>query len=128
MTSEPVSTRSSGNPFADLGLADADTRLAKARLAQKITAIMREQNLTQEQVSEKLGIDQPRVSRIIRGQLKEVSLEKLLALVKRLNMDIEINVTPNPEPARPARLAVSYSSDRMAANGGATRPDRVQFD
>jgi predicted XRE-type DNA-binding protein len=115
MTREPVSTRSSGNPFADLGLADADTRLAKARLAQKITAIMREQGLTQEQVAEKIGIDQPRVSRITRGQLKDVRLEKLLEYVNRLNMDIEISVTPNPEPSRPARLAVLYPQDRMAA-------------
>jgi len=128
MTREPASTRSSGNPFADLGLSDADTRLAKARLAQKIAAIMREQGLTQEQVAEKLGVDQPRVSRITRGQLKDVRLEKLLEYVNRLNMDIEISVTPNPEPSRPARLSVLYLQDRMAAADSDSRPDPVRFD
>jgi predicted XRE-type DNA-binding protein len=128
MTRKPVSTRSSGNPFADLGMADADTRLAKAKLALQITAFMLEQNLTQEQVAEKLGVDQPQVSRITRGELKTISLEKLLALVNRLNMDVEINVMPNPEPARAAHLVVCYPEDRMAATGEAGGPERVRFD
>jgi predicted XRE-type DNA-binding protein len=128
MTRKPVSIMSSGNPFADLGMADADTRLAKAKLALQITAFMREQNLTQEQVAEKLGIDQPQVSRIASGQLKTVSLEKLLALVNRLNMDVEITVMPNPEPARRAHMIVCYPDDRMAAAGEAGSPERVQFD
>jgi predicted XRE-type DNA-binding protein len=128
MSRKPVSTKSSGNPFADLGMADADTRLAKAKLALQITAFMREHNLTQEQVAEKLGTDQPQVSRIVRGQLKTVSLEKLLALVNRLNMDVEINVMPNPEPARRAHMVVCYPEDRMVAAAAVGKPDRVRFD
>ena len=128
MTGKPVSRRSSGNPFADLGMTDPDTRLAKAKLALQITAFMREHNLTQEQVAEKLGIDQPQVSRIARGQLKTVSLEKLLALVNRLNMDIEINVMPNPEPARPAHMVVCSPEDRIAAAGDPRNRESVRFD
>ena len=127
MTRKPVSSPSSGNPFTDLGMADADTRLAKAKLAQKITAFMRERAFTQEQVAEKLGIDQPRVSMLVRGQLKSFSLEKLMKLVNRLNMDVEITVMPNPEPARRAHMVVCYSEDSMAAAGDG-KPEGVRFD
>jgi predicted XRE-type DNA-binding protein len=128
MTRKPVSSPSSGNPFADLGMTDADTRLAKAKLAQKITAFIRERESTQDQVAEKLGIDQPQVSMIVRGQLKNFSLEKLMKLVNRLNMDVEINVMPNPEPARRAHMVVCYPEDRLAAAGDVGSPERVRFD
>jgi predicted XRE-type DNA-binding protein len=128
MSRKPVSTRGSGNAFADLGMADPDTRLAKARLAQKITAIMHEQNLTQQQIAEMLDVDQPQVSRITRGQLKDFSLEKLMALVNRLNMDIEISVTPNPESARRAHLIVRDHVDGVAAAGEGSQPERFRFD
>lgn len=127
MTRKPFSTRGSGNAFADRGMADPDTRLAKARLAQKITAIMHEQNLTQRQIAEKLDVDQPQVSRITRGQLKDFSLEKLMALVNRLNLDIEISVIPNLEAARRAHLIVRDQVDGVAATGEGSRPERVRF-
>jgi len=127
VTREPVSTRSSGNPFADLGMTDPDLRLAKAKLAQKITAIMREQGLTQVQIAEKLGIDQPQVSRITRGVLKDFSIDRLMELVKRLNQDIEISVRENPEPCRPARMVVTYPEFAIAADGP-NRADRMKFE
>lgn len=107
MSREPVSIRGSGNPFADMGMDDADARLAKARLAQRITAIMRERDLTQQQLADTLGIDQPQVSRISRGQLQDFSLERLMHLVNSLNQDIEITVRNNSEPSRPAHLMVT---------------------
>jgi predicted XRE-type DNA-binding protein len=128
MSRKPVSSPSSGNPFADLGMSDAETRLAKARLAQKITAVMHEHDLTQEQVADKLGIDQPQVSKLTRGQLKNFSLEKLLTLVTRLDMDVAITITQNPEPTRPARLTVSYSEDRLVAAGERHSGVGIRFD
>lgn len=118
MSRKPVSRVSSGNPFADLAVPDADTRLAKAKLAQKITAVMREMNLTEMELAEMVGIAQPMVSMIARGELGPFSLDRLIELVKRLNMDIEIRVSPNPEAARSARTVVSYQeeSDGLAAS------------
>jgi predicted XRE-type DNA-binding protein len=120
MSGDTEFTLSSGNPFADLGMADADLRLAKARLAQQVLAVMREEGLTQIQVAERMGIDQPQVSRITRGQLKDFSLEKLIELVRRLNMDVKISVTPNLEPSREARVIVSrvaHSHFALAVDG-----------
>ena len=105
MSSESSFTESSGNVFADLGLPDAGTRSAKAELACSITTIMQERRLTQREAAGLLGIDQPKVSAITRGRLSDFSLERLLMLVSRLGMDIDITVSPNPEPSRPARMS-----------------------
>lgn len=111
-------------------MADTETRLAKARLAQKITAVMREQELTQAALAEKLGVDQPRVSLIVRGQLKAFSLDRLMELVNRLNLDIEIRVTPNPESTRPAHTVVHYQEEGegLAAIPIATHAEGIRFD
>ena len=127
MTRKPVFTPSSGNPFADLGMSDPELRLAKAKLAQKITAIMREEGMTQVQMAERLGIDQPQVSRITRGILKDYSIDRLMDLVKRLNLDIEIRVRVNPDPSRSARMTVTYAERAIAADA-ASRPDRMSFE
>lgn len=109
MTDEPRFTESTGNVFADLGLPDAGTRLAKAELARRISLEIAARKLTQREAAAILGIDQPKVSAITRGRLADFSLDRLLTLVNRLGMDIEINVSPNPEPVRPARLVVHGS-------------------
>jgi predicted XRE-type DNA-binding protein len=112
MSRESTFTESSGNVFADLGLADAETRMAKAELARSITAIIQERGLTQREAAQVLEIDQPKVSAITRGRLGDFSLERLLALVNRLGMDIDIAVSPNPEPSRPPRMLVTVATPR----------------
>jgi predicted XRE-type DNA-binding protein len=58
----------SGNVFADLGLPDAEERLAKAELARQILNIIAKRRLTQAKAAELLGIDQPKVSALTRGE------------------------------------------------------------
>lgn len=128
MSATPPSTVSSGNPFADLGMSDADTRLAKAKLALKITAFMSDRQLKQNTLAELLEIDQSEVSAIARGQLKDFSLERLMSFVNRLDMDIEIRVIPNPEPTRRARMVVHDTEEPLSASGGASRPAGMRFD
>ena len=62
-------TESSGNVFADLGLADPEEALAKAELARQIGALLAERGLTQAQAAALLGVDQPKVSALVRGRL-----------------------------------------------------------
>ena len=128
MSSEPEFMVSSGNVFADLGLADAGTRLAKAELARSITAIIQERGLTQREATQVLGIDQPKVSAITRGRLGDFSLERLLKLVNRLGMDIDIAVSPNPEPSRPPQMVVHGVEEALAASDARNHPGRVKFD
>ena len=85
---------SSGNVFADLGLADAEERLAKAELAQKIGGILRQRHLTQVQAAEILGVDQPKISALICGQLSRFSIEKLMQFLLLLGRDVSITIKP----------------------------------
>ena len=70
----------SGNVFADLGRPDAETHLLKAELVARIDQIIRERRLTQARTAELLGISQPDVSRLLRGNFRDYSVERLLRL------------------------------------------------
>ena len=87
-------TESSGNVFADLGLADPEALLAKARLAGRISDIIDERGLTQKEAAKVLGVDQPKVSMIVRGHLDRFSIDRLMQFLTRLNQEIEITVRP----------------------------------
>ena len=98
----------SRNIFADLGFPDAEEMLAKAELAQKITAIIARRRLTQSQAAQVLGVDQPKISALKRGRLSGFSLERLLRFLMVLGRDIEIVVKQRRAARRgPARLLVS---------------------
>lgn len=118
-------TRSSGNVFADLGLPDAEVLLAKTDLAIAIAAVLKERGLTQAAAARLMGVDQPKVSAIVRGRLDDFSLERLMLLAARLGQDIEIRLTPNPEPQRPASLAVRRATSEAAPQALAAFPPRA---
>ncbi len=94
MTREIKVDASAGNVFADLGLDDADELLAKAELTRRIAALIRARRLTQAAAARALGIDQPKVSRLLRGHLDEFSGERLMRFLRLLGQDIEIVVRP----------------------------------
>jgi predicted XRE-type DNA-binding protein len=85
---------SSGNVFADLGLPDAEGRLAKAKLPQEICALIKSAKFTQTQAARMLGIDQPKVSALIRGRLKDFSTDRLLRFITLLGRDVHIIIQP----------------------------------
>jgi predicted XRE-type DNA-binding protein len=82
--------KSSGNVFADLGLADPEAHLARAQLAQQISDAIAEQQLTQTQAAALLGIDQPKISALIRGKLSGFSTDRLLRCLNALGRHVEI--------------------------------------
>jgi predicted XRE-type DNA-binding protein len=90
---------SSGNVFADLGLPDAEEAKAKAGLAQRITEVIALQGLTQMQAAELLGIDQPKISHLLRGRLTGFSTDRLLKYLTLLDQDVQIIIS-NKAPAR----------------------------
>jgi predicted XRE-type DNA-binding protein len=87
-------TLSSGNVFADMGLPDADELLIKADLASAITAILKERKLTQMQAAKVLGIDQPKVSRLMRSGLYGFSIEQLIHLLGVLGQKVSFTIEP----------------------------------
>ncbi len=85
---------SSGNVFADLGLKDPEELLAKAELVQRISDIIAERKLTQVRAARLLGIDQPKVSALLRGRLDGFSIDRLFRFLNALGDDVEIVVRP----------------------------------
>jgi predicted XRE-type DNA-binding protein len=94
---------SSGNVFADLGLNNSGEMLAKAELVRRICDIIAERKLTQTKAASLLGIDQPKISALMRGRLDGFSIDRLFRFLNALGRDVEIVV----RPARQAGGAVT---------------------
>ena len=80
----------SGNVFADIGVAEPVESLAKAKLARQIASIIKHRHLKQIDAAKLLKIDQPKISKLLRGQLKDFSIERLMSFLMELDRDIEI--------------------------------------
>jgi predicted XRE-type DNA-binding protein len=83
---------SSGNVFADLGVDAPEEALAKAELTAKIAEIIEAKGLTQVAAAKALGIDQPKVSALLRGKLTGFSTDRLIKFLNALGRDVEIVV------------------------------------
>jgi predicted XRE-type DNA-binding protein len=99
-------TASSGNVFADLGLIDAEEALAKAEIASRICAIIAESKLSQTRAAAILGIDQPKVSSLMRGRLEGFSSDRLFRFLNALDRDVEIVIKPKKRGAERGRIRV----------------------
>lgn len=98
--------RGSTNVFADLGYANAEEMLAKAQLVSRISDLIKQRRLKQGDAATLLGIDQPNVSRLLRGQLSGFSYERLLKFLNVLGCDIEIVVKRPGRARRDAQITV----------------------
>ena len=84
---------SSGNVFTDLGFEDSEERLLKAKLATKIAQLIEEKGWTQAQTAQRIALDQPKVSRLLRGQLSGFSADRLFAVLNRLGHSVEVRIS-----------------------------------
>ena len=107
----------SGNVFADLGLPDAEELKAKALLVIEIIQIIGTRGLKQADAAEIMGIDQPKVSQLMRGKLDGFSMERLYRFLNALGRDVEIVVTPKPKSRREATLTVTRTAARRGYDG-----------
>jgi predicted XRE-type DNA-binding protein len=108
-TEQNLIERGSGNVFADMGLPDPEQRLAKASLASAIQDVIELRGLTQAEAAQIMGIDQPKVSKIIRGRLSEFSTERLLNCLVHLGLDVDIVIHKKvPNPVREGTISVAY--------------------
>jgi predicted XRE-type DNA-binding protein len=117
---KPTFTRTSGNVFEDLRVDEPAEALAKSELAALIARALRTRGLTQAAAAKLLGIDQPKVSELLRGRLTRFSTERLITLLTRLGRDIEIVVRePRSASATQAgRIQVRAVRSRLAAGTG----------
>jgi predicted XRE-type DNA-binding protein len=116
--------QSSGNIFADLNIPEPSLYLAKAELANQIYTVIQERNLTQVRnadalpvvlrrserqlcAADILGINQPKVSALTRGNLDGFSSDRLFKFLNLLGQDIEIVIRPHTDVNREAGIKVS---------------------
>lgn len=107
MIDEVEVEKSSGNIFADLGLPKADKLKIKSGLVFEITKAVRNLGLSQEEAGRRMGLPQPKLSDLLRGDFSNVSERKLMDCLNRLGYDIEIKVTPSAEPVGHLLLALA---------------------
>ncbi len=98
----------SGNVYADLGFPDAEEMLVKAQLTFKIGEIIKARRWSQQKAAEVIGIPQPKLSEILRGQFRGVSEMKLLDGLARLGRDIQITVGPARRRTAPGQVSVVF--------------------
>lgn len=94
-------TESSGNVFEDLGFSEAEAKssLAKAELVFAIQRTMESEGWTQEATAKKIGVAQPRLSTMLRGDYRNISEAKLLDCLMRLGCDVKITIKRRPVKA-----------------------------
>lgn len=83
-----------GNIFADLGLPDAETHFLKAQIVAELYRLTNARKLTQAKAGALMGITQPEVSRLFKGNFREYSVERLMEFLTEFDRDVEIVVRP----------------------------------
>ena len=94
----------SDNVFADIGLPNAGEHLVKAQLVVKIDRLMKERGLRQTAAAALFGVRQPDVSKMLRGDFRQFSVERLMRFLVALGQDVEIVVKPAGGSREPSLL------------------------
>jgi predicted XRE-type DNA-binding protein len=97
----------SRNVFKDIGIPNAEEHLIKAQLVFKIDAIMKDRGLKQVEEADLFGIRQPDISKMLRGEFRQFSVERLLRFLVALDQDVEIVVKPHRDRNNAPALHVS---------------------
>jgi len=108
-TDRPKMHESDPNIFADLGLPDADVHFLKAQIVTEIYRLVKERKLTQTKAGVFMGISQPEVSRLFKGNFREYSLERLMVFLTAFNRDIDIIARPFSQRSREKRGHMTFT-------------------
>jgi len=106
MSSRKRHETGSGNVFKDIGVPNAEEHLVKAQLVFKIHTILKKRGLKQAEAADLFGTRQPDVSKMLRGEFRQFSVERLLRFLVALDQDVEITVKPHRDRNHAAALQV----------------------
>jgi predicted XRE-type DNA-binding protein len=124
MTEKLEIVRGSGNVFRDFGDPNPDLEQARAILAAEIIGVLDDRKLTVRAAEALTGVAASEFSRIRNVKLERFTIDRMIAILGKLDQDVELtvkvqprlrptprkspNVTGKPRPsvaARPARKA-----------------------
>jgi len=103
--------RGSGNVFADIGLPNAQEHLVKAQLVYKIDGLMKARGLKQVSAAKLFGVKQPDISKMLRGDFRQFSVERLMKFLVALGQDVEIVVKPHRGTRTAPQLRVGNEAE-----------------
>jgi len=101
--------KSSGNVFADIGFtpAEAAELSAKSSLITAIGETIKRRKLTQLEAARRCGTDQPTLSKVLRGRMESVTIDRLAAWLMALGRTVEIRIRPYDAKAKTGNLVTT---------------------
>ena len=101
--------KSSGNVFADIGFtpAEAAELTVKSALITSIGDTIKARKLTQQEAARLCGTDQPTLSKVLRGRMESVTIDRLAAWLTALGRTVEIRVRPFDRRAKAGQLVMA---------------------
>jgi predicted XRE-type DNA-binding protein len=105
-TKDESVTRGSSNVFADLGLDQSAEALAKARIVETIADLLARRDLSQQEAGKLVRLTQPQISRLMRGDTREFSYERLMRVLTTLGQDVEITIRQTRNPRKRGSVLV----------------------
>jgi predicted XRE-type DNA-binding protein len=100
-------TIGSGNVFTDLGLEDAEGLQIKAQLIHEIRQSIEQKGLTQQEAAALIGMDQPTLSKMLRGKFLSCSVDRLFSILNRLGRSVEVRIFSQERSPAEAQTSVS---------------------
>lgn len=95
------------NVFADIGVADPEDSLLRAKLAKKIASVIEKKGLSQTQIARILGVDQPKVSKLVRGRISGFTSDRLLRFLTALGCDVRIEIKDGRSSRRRGKVVIA---------------------
>ena len=103
--------KGSGNVFADLGRPEPQEHLLKAQIVAEIAQLLKGRKLTQTQAGELMGISQPEVSRMLRGNFREYSVHRLMSFLTAFDRDVDIVIRRRSSDASGGAITVKHGAN-----------------
>lgn len=81
----------------------------KAQFARRITELLAERGIPQTEAATLLGVPEPQLSKMLRGQFGGFGLYELLKCFTRLGYDVHIVIRPRLDRRSTGRLSVTFA-------------------
>jgi len=107
MTKDIVYKQGGENVFADIRVRDPEESLVRAKLAKQIAQLIHRKKLRQNQVADILGVDQSKVSKLVRGRISALTSDRLLRYLNALGCDVHIQIKPTQTIQRRGKVVVA---------------------